>query len=99
MDRSVVLPRLAGALQANAFLAIVVERTFVNLPWVRELAAFIPEYSTSRDYQPYDLVSGLTRRGLFTQVGRRETAPVEFAQSIDDYVEPSTRETASLETE
>jgi hypothetical protein len=33
------------------------------------------------------MIGELERHGLFRKVGARETAPIPFAQSIDDYIE------------
>ena len=43
-------------------------------------------YSTNKHYRPYDLVQELTSRGLFEEVGRHETTPLPFTQSVDEYV-------------
>lgn len=87
MDWEAVGARIAGALRSQAFLALVRGRTLQDVAWSAALAELIPRYSTNRDYQPYDVVDELTRRRLFTEVGRRCTASVAFEQSIDDYVE------------
>jgi SAM-dependent methyltransferase len=87
MDWEVVLPRLVDALLPRAFLAIVTDRWLVDVPWENELSGLIREYSTNRSYQHYDLVAELTRRGLFTEVGRHTTDPVAFQQPVGPYVE------------
>jgi len=87
MDWDRVLPRIAASLGRGAMLAIVEGRVLADVPWAAELEALIPRYSTNREYRPYDLVVELAERGLFGEAGRRTTAPVAFAQSIDAYVE------------
>jgi SAM-dependent methyltransferase len=87
MDWDVVLPRIAGWLEPGAQLAIVDGRLPAPSPWDGELRALIAEHSTNRDFRPTDLVEELGARGLFREGGRRRTAPVEVAQSVEDYVE------------
>ena len=62
-------------------------RELAPLPWQQDLGALLREYSTNREYRPYDLVSELTRHELFLEAGRRTTAPVDCAQTLADYVE------------
>ncbi|HET7034908.1 MAG TPA: class I SAM-dependent methyltransferase [Thermomicrobiaceae bacterium] len=85
MEWDIVLPRLRRVLAPGAVLALV-GRTGRE-PWWDELLALIQRSSTNRDYEPYDLVAELTRRGLFRARGRRRTEPVAFRQSLADYVE------------
>jgi len=87
MDWEVVLPKVAQALSERASLALALGRSLEDVPWRAGLAALMDEYSTNREYRPYDLVAELTQRGLFREVGRHATRPVAFQQSIDDYVE------------
>jgi len=87
MDWSSVLPRIARSLEPAAHLALVSGRRFAQLPWATQLLPILAEYSTNRDYRPYDLVAELTHRRLFRELGQRTTEPVPFTQSLDDYVE------------
>jgi SAM-dependent methyltransferase len=87
MDWEVVLPKVAHALGAGAFLALADGRSLEDVAWRADLARLIARYSTNREYRPYDLVAELTQRGLFRELGRQRTRPVAFQQSIDDYVE------------
>jgi SAM-dependent methyltransferase len=87
MDWAVVLPKIAAALRPGAFLTLAEGRSLSDVPWSADLAPLIARYSTNRDFRPYDLVTELTRRGLFREIGRHRTSPSSFAQSIDDYVE------------
>lgn len=86
MDWDVVLPRFAAAITPHGSLALV-NSWFLELPWSDELQPIIKRYSTNQDYVPVDLIAELEQRGLFEQRGERQTAPVPFAQSVDDYVE------------
>jgi hypothetical protein len=87
MEWEQVLPRCRTALRPASFLAIVGGREFLDVPWVAELRELIPRYSTNRDYRARDLISELTTRGLFEEVGRRRTTAVPFRQTVADYVE------------
>ena len=82
-----VVPRVRGALARDARLALVLGRGFTREPWAGEVGRLIAEYSTNRDFQPYDLLEELCKRKLFTVEQRVQTRPVPFAQSVDAYVE------------
>ena len=86
MDWPVVMARFREALVPNGCVAIVGRVEQAN-PWWPELLDIINSYSTNRDYQPYDLIDELEARGLFRRLGSKQTAPVPYEQSIDDYVE------------
>jgi len=87
MDWHVVLPRCAEWLEPGGVLAIVDGRTLERLPWQDEQDALVRTHSTTRNFQRFDLVDELTRRGLFRGVSRRLSAPEPFEQSVSDYVE------------
>jgi SAM-dependent methyltransferase len=86
MEWSVLLPRLHTILAPGAYLALV-ERGEQPTPWSEDLVQLIVRYSTNRDFQPYALAHELESRGLFATMGQRQTLPMPFEQSIDDYVE------------
>ncbi len=86
MNWEVVLPRLQNVLTPHGYLAIIEQHTRHGA-WHDELAAIIPTFSTNVKYQPYKLVDELKKRHLFQQVGEKETQPVTFTQSLDDYIE------------
>ncbi len=86
MDWDIVLPRFREVLMPNGYLAIIGHDTQPT-PWYAELAEIIPKFSTNTKYQPYDLIDELEMRGLFQKVGERETQPVQFVQSVNDYIE------------
>jgi hypothetical protein len=67
---------------------ILVERALAEPPpWDSDLRVLIRTYSTNRDYLPYDTVTELEAKGLFTASGRAQTDTVVYPQTIDDYVE------------
>ena len=84
MDWEVVLPRLKGLLDENAYLAILSAGT-APTPWDDALAEIIKRYSTNQDYEPFDLVGALTARGLFKPCGEHQTTPVPFVQPLEAY--------------
>jgi hypothetical protein len=65
----------------------VLDRRLDTVPWWRALRPLIPQYSTNRDFQPYDLLDELARRQLFSPEGCATTTPGLFSQSVEDYVE------------
>ena len=85
MEWEVVLPLFARVLTPRGALAMA-EREAEPCPWDGALLAVIQHYSTNREFQPYDLVAELERRGLFARRGSRRTQPVAFAQSVEDYI-------------
>lgn len=86
MEWDVVLPRFRKALVPQGLLAIV-DNVFPSAPWENERRKITRRYSTHPDYEPYDLIEELVRRGLFKKQGEKQTAPVLFTQSVDEYIE------------
>jgi len=86
MDWATVMPRLATMLTPHGSLAILGVGQLPT-PWDDQLLPIIQHYSTVSGYHPYDLVAELETRGLFRTTGRETTAPVPFAQPLDEYVE------------
>lgn len=87
LDWAIVMPRFRAALSAHGVLAIVGQGPAEREPWAPGLQELINQMSTNREYRPYDLIAELTERGLFRELGRRRTAPVPFAQSVEDDIE------------
>jgi SAM-dependent methyltransferase len=87
LDWHCVLPHIAESLVPGGHL-ILVERSLAEAPpWDADLRRLIREYSTNRDYLPYDTTTELEARGLITVSGRARTAPVPHRQSVDGYIE------------
>ena len=86
MDWEAALPRFHNALTPNGQLAIVgVDEA--DEPWTSATRAIIPRYSTNPDFQPFDLIGELERRGLFEKRGEYTTEPLPLARSITDFIE------------
>ena len=81
-----VLPRFREVLFPGGYLAITGTETAPEW-WDGKIGSIIRRYSTNRYFQPYDLIEELEKRGLFQKRGEKETAPVPFVQSVDDYIE------------
>lgn len=86
MNWEVILPRLQQALVPAGYLAIV-EDNWLSSPWSDALGPAIAGFSTNKDYRPYNVVTELEQRGLFLQVGARQTSPEPFSQTVEDYIE------------
>lgn len=86
MDWPIVMARFRDLLAPGGWLAIV-GRSTQRAPWAADLQQLINQYSTNRDYHPYDLMQELTQRSLFRIVGSERTEFKPFTQSIDDYIE------------
>ena len=86
MDWYAVLPRFREVLFPGGYVAITGTEAAPEW-WDGQTGPVIRRYSTNRYFQPYDLIEELEKRSLFQKCGERETAPVPFVQSIEDYIE------------
>jgi len=86
MEWDLVLPRFRAVLIPGGYLAIV-NTVVMPTPWDEDETRVIKRFSTNPNYQPMDLIEELEGRGLFQQCGEKETAPIEFVQSLEDYIE------------
>ena len=84
MDWEVVLPRFHDVLTPGGVLALVNDRT-TRPPWHTALVALIQQYSTQQR-ESFSLIEELSVRGLFRQLGERQTPPMTITQSVDDYI-------------
>jgi SAM-dependent methyltransferase len=87
MDWDRVLPNIRRSLTPQGRLAVVLGRGFRNEPWTAEVRDLIARYSTNREFEPYDLLIELARQHLFVPEHRRQTTPIPFTQTVDDYIE------------
>lgn len=82
----VAFPRFHSILTPNGSLALIYRRT-LPLPWEGEIRKILAHFSDSRGHRGANAITELEARGFFHQRGERETAPVLFSQSLDDYIE------------
>jgi SAM-dependent methyltransferase len=85
-DWEVSLPLFAELLVPDGYL-VIVGRNFAGTAWSAELQQLITQFSTNRDYQPYNLLAELEKRQLFMKQGETATKPELFTQTISDYIE------------
>jgi len=90
MDWDIVLPRFRAVLTPHGYLAVLsVEGSLPwhdALPWDEEVGKIVKQYSTMPKYQEFDMIEEWQARGLFEKLGEKETAPVRFAQPLDEYI-------------
>jgi SAM-dependent methyltransferase len=87
MDWEVLFPQLCASLARDGVLVLVCDRRFVGMPWEARLKTLIAQYSTNQEFKAYDLVTELSRRGLFAETGRQQVISSPFFQTLEDYVE------------
>lgn len=98
MDWSVVFPRFHEILTPDGCVAIVEGDRPFNAPWGEAERELIQQYSTNRHFKQIDLIKELASRGHLRPVGDRRTVPINFSQTLDDYVESfHSRESMSRE--
>jgi len=83
MDWEVVLPKFARALDGT--FAVIYTCGF-PAPWMEDVRAIVPQYSVMKNFEHYDLLEELTRRGLFELEERVQIGPEPFRQTVEDYV-------------
>lgn len=87
MDWEQVFPRIRSALDAGGQL-VLVSLDELSLPdWQPGLISAISRFSTNQDFEPFDLVAGLTARGLFEVAGSWQSPAHQLAQSVEDFVD------------
>ena len=86
MEWAIAFPRFRAMLTPNGSLALIYRRT-LPMPWDADLRKLRAQFSTRRDRRSFDVVEELEVRGFFHKQGEKETAPVPFSQSIDDFIE------------
>jgi ubiquinone/menaquinone biosynthesis C-methylase UbiE len=86
MEWDVVLPLFRRILTQHGYLAIVGRSTQL-VPWNDDLLASIRRFSTNREYRPYTIIEELERRHIFHKQGETFATPVEFTQSLENYIE------------
>jgi SAM-dependent methyltransferase len=85
MDWGIVLPRLREALVPGGVLASV-SLMEASTPWRDRLTPLFAQYSTNRDFRPYNVIHEIERRGLFRPIDRVTTPFAPFTQSVAGYI-------------
>jgi trans-aconitate methyltransferase len=81
------MSRLAQVMTAGAYL-VAVGHGHCDVPWEAELDDVVRRHSRHQQYDPsYSTPKALAAAGLFEIAGEAKTAPVQFQQSIEHYVE------------
>ena len=86
MDWEVVFDRLRQVLEPEGFLALI-DRGELSTPWQDSLGKLAAQFSTIQNFEHFDLIETLEKRGLFQKQGEKYTSPVTSMQSVDDYIE------------
>jgi SAM-dependent methyltransferase len=85
MDWSIVLPRFHQVLAPAAYLAIVTHDTTPDAWSI--LGEIVPRYRVDGGFEPFDMIGQLGQHSLFEVVGEQIVGPIQFRQSIDDFIE------------
>ena len=88
MDPEVVMPRFRDALAPGGVLAIVdSESLYAPQVWRTELLALIQKFSpVTHHVGAVEFVQKLEESGRFVREGESAVAPVEYVQSVNDYI-------------
>lgn len=98
MEWCVVFPRFKEVLTTDGHLVIIDGDRPIESPWHDAELSLIHKYSTNRHHEPIDLIQELVDRGHLRLIGDKWTQPVNFSQSLTDYVQSfHSRESMSKE--
>lgn len=87
MAWQIVLPRFARALTPNGVLAIARVDDSAPAPWRAGLLEIIQRHSTAKSHVPFDMLPAWESGGLFLKLGDRMTAEIDFAQSVEEFID------------
>ena len=98
MEWSVVFPIFNEVLTPDGYLIIIDGDRPIGSPWHDAELSLIHKYSTNRHHEAIDLIQELVDRGHLQLIGDKRTAPIDFSQSLVDYVQSfHSRESMSKE--
>jgi SAM-dependent methyltransferase len=80
-----VLPRFSSVLTPQGMVAIA-HRLEDATPWQQDLDELVRQYSVVRNFQVFDLIAELEKRGLFAKVGEYTAPHRTFKRSLDGYI-------------
>ena len=86
MEWEKVFPLFRSILTPHGYLALVYRRTLPK-PWDAELSKLRAQFLPRGDHRSAHVAEELEARSLFHKQGEKETAPLPFFQSIDDFIE------------
>ncbi len=82
----VAFPRFHRLLTPNGSLALIYRRT-LPMPWDSEIKNIFAQFSNRQGHGGSNAIKELVARGFFRRQGEKETAPIAFFQSLDDYIQ------------
>lgn len=85
MDWEHVFPCFRSFLVPGGYL-VLAHRWELPQTWTFALNRLIMHYSTYQSYKGHNIVKELQQRNLFTLVGQKRTAPIEYSQSVENYL-------------
>jgi SAM-dependent methyltransferase len=86
LDWDTVMPRFASLLTSNGYL-VILYNSFNAVPWHEEVQKLRREVRISEFPRPIYTAEELEKSGLFARYGEKETTPIKFRQTVDDYIE------------
>ena len=87
MEWNVVFPRFKEVLTADGHFVIIDGDRPIGAPWHDAELSLIRKYSTNKHYEEINLVQELVHRGYIHLIGDKRTNPINFSQSLTDYVQ------------
>ncbi len=85
-DWSLAFPRFREMLTPHGYL-VVIYHHLLPMPWEDELRQLRAQYEIRGNARSMNTVAELEARGFLQVVGRRETTPVSFQQTLDAYID------------
>ena len=83
----IAFPRFQTLLTPHGSLALIYRRT-LPMPWDTEIRKISVQFSDRQGgHRGSNAIKELETRGFFRKQGEKQTAPIPFLQSIDDYIE------------
>jgi ubiquinone/menaquinone biosynthesis C-methylase UbiE len=82
----VAFPRFHRMLTPSGSLALIYRRA-LPMPWESEIRAILAHFSDHQGHKGSNAIKELEARGFFRKRAEKETAPLPFFQSLDDYIE------------
>ena len=86
MDPNIVFHKFKEALDPSGVLVIIEGDGPCNVPWGKLRKDLISEYSTYKNFIPFDTVEALESSGYFKLTGHRVMGPYDFKQSLDEFL-------------